>query len=84
MIVAQMAKCNSPHASAARIAESRSHQGSDSGHHSATELPCDCTSKMAQAFKNGSRMPMKSVLIVYGTTEGQTRKIAEYIADNLK
>src|SRR5664279_3921627 len=27
---------------------------------------------------------MKSVLIVYGTTEGQTRKIAEYIADNLK
>ena len=26
---------------------------------------------------------MKSVLIVYGTTEGQTRKIAEYIADDL-
>jgi len=27
---------------------------------------------------------MNSVLVVYGTTEGQTRKIAEYIADNLK
>ena len=27
---------------------------------------------------------MKSVLIVYGTTEGQTRKIAEYIAHNLE
>ncbi len=27
---------------------------------------------------------MKSILIVYGTTEGQTRKIAEFIADNLK
>ena len=27
---------------------------------------------------------MKSVLVVYGTTEGQTRKIAEFIADALK
>jgi menaquinone-dependent protoporphyrinogen oxidase len=27
---------------------------------------------------------MKSVLIVYGTTEGQTRKIAEFIADAMK
>ena len=27
---------------------------------------------------------MKTVLIVYGTTEGQTRKVAEFIADALK
>ena len=27
------------------------------------------------------RDAMKSLLVVYGTTEGQTRKIAEYIAD---
>jgi len=27
---------------------------------------------------------VKSVLVVYGTTEGQTRKIAEFIADALK
>ena len=27
---------------------------------------------------------MKSVLVVYGTTEGQTRKIAEFIADALR
>lgn len=27
---------------------------------------------------------MKSVLVVYGTTEGQTRRIAEFIADALK
>jgi len=27
---------------------------------------------------------MKSVLVVYATTEGQTRKIAEFIADNLR
>jgi menaquinone-dependent protoporphyrinogen oxidase len=27
---------------------------------------------------------MKSVLVVYGTTEGQTRKIAEFITDALK
>ena len=26
---------------------------------------------------------MKSVLVVYGTTEGQTRKIAEFIANAL-
>jgi menaquinone-dependent protoporphyrinogen oxidase len=28
--------------------------------------------------------PMRSVLVVYGTTEGQTRKIAEFIANALK
>jgi hypothetical protein len=27
---------------------------------------------------------MKSVLVVYGTTEGQSRKVAEFIADALK
>ena len=27
---------------------------------------------------------MRSVLVVYGTTDGQTRKIAEYVAENLK
>ena len=27
---------------------------------------------------------MKSVLVVYGTTEGQTRKIAEFIAEALR
>jgi menaquinone-dependent protoporphyrinogen oxidase len=27
---------------------------------------------------------MKSILVVYGTTEGQTRKIAEFIAEHLK
>ena len=27
---------------------------------------------------------MKSVLVVYGTTEGQTRKIAEFIANAMK
>jgi menaquinone-dependent protoporphyrinogen oxidase len=27
---------------------------------------------------------MKSVLVVYGTTDGQTRKVAEFIADALK
>jgi len=27
---------------------------------------------------------MKSVLVAYGTTEGQTRKIAEFIANALK
>ena len=27
---------------------------------------------------------MKSVLVVYGTTEGQTRKIAQFVADALK
>jgi menaquinone-dependent protoporphyrinogen oxidase len=30
------------------------------------------------------RLAMKSVLVVYGTTEGQTRKIAEFVADALK
>jgi hypothetical protein len=48
MIVAPLAKGNSPDASAALL-DIRSHQGSNSGRDSATELPFDRIN-MGQAF----------------------------------